>query len=120
MRVLHLGAIPGHPIAQFDSHAFTVLPIATGGETHLVTARLGPGGVIGRHRAVGRQILVVLEGQAVVSGDAGGDTVLEPGQAALWEPGENHEARTNQGLLALIVEGDLVIDPEALPPNQSD
>jgi quercetin dioxygenase-like cupin family protein len=114
MRVLRLGAVPGHPIAQFDSDAFTVAPIATGGETHLVMARLGPGGVIGRHRAVGRQILMVLEGQAAVSGDDGGTTVLEPGQAALWEPGENHETRTNGGVLALIVEGDLVIAPEAL------
>jgi quercetin dioxygenase-like cupin family protein len=119
MRVLDLGTVPGHPIAQFESQAFTVAPIASGGETQLVAARLGPGGVIGRHPAVGRQLLLVLEGQAIVSGDAGGSAVLEPGQAAVWEPGENHETRTNQGVLALIVEGDVVIDPEALPHRQA-
>src|SRR4051794_10732332 len=120
MRVLHLWSIAGHPISQFDSHAFTIAPIAKGGATHLVAARLEPGGAIGRHPALGRQMLVVLEGQAVVSGDTGDSATLEPGQAALWEPGENHETRTEQGLLALLVEGDLVIEPEAIPDTQSE
>jgi quercetin dioxygenase-like cupin family protein len=120
MRVLHLSAFTGHPISEFDSRAFTVAPVATGGEIHLVTARLGPGGVIGRHMAVGRQILMVLQGEAVVSGGDGGSAVLKPGQAALWEPDESHETRTSQGVLALIVEGDLVIDPEALAPSPTD
>ena len=112
MRVLQLDALPGHPISQFDSHDFTVAPVASGGETHVVTVRLGARGVIGRHPAVGRQILVVLEGQAVVSGDDGETAVLNPGQAAVWEPGEHHETRTHHGVLALIVEGALTIDPE--------
>lgn len=113
MRVLQIDALPAHPISHFDSHAFTVAPIASGGETHVVAARLGPGGVIGRHPAVGRQILVVLDGQAVVSGDNGATAVLNRGQAAVWEPGEHHETRTDHGVLALIVEGALTIDPEA-------
>jgi quercetin dioxygenase-like cupin family protein len=120
MRVLHLGAFPGHPISQFDSRAFTVAPVATGGEFHLVTARLGPSGVIGRHRAVGRQLLVVLEGEAIVSGAERGSTVLKPGQSALWEAGESHETKTSQGVFALIIEGDLVVDPEAFPRSPSE
>ena len=32
-----------------------------------------------------------------------------PGQAAVWEPDESHETRSEHGLTALIVEGDLDI-----------
>ena len=66
--------------------------------------------MIGRHPAAGRQLLVVLEGDATVSGGSEGDgdpVAIGPGQAAVWEPYEPHETRTTGGLTALVVEGEL-------------
>lgn len=113
MRVLTLGATPGRPVDANGSRGFDVSAFGITAEAHLVTVRLRPGGVIGRHPAAGRQLLVVLTGDAVVSGSSGDPVVLEPGQAAVWEPNELHETRSETGLVALVVEGD--VDVAATP-----
>ena len=51
------------------------------------------------------QLLAVINGSASVSGADGLQSTIGPGQAALWEPGEEHETRTSNGLMAVIVEG---------------
>ena len=68
--------------------------------------------------AAGTQLLVVVDGDAVVSGSDGVARSIGPGEAAVWEVGEPHETRTERGLLALVVEGDVdvatpghVLDP---------
>ena len=109
MRVLDLTDLPGRPVADFGSVGFAVSPVGIGGDTHHVVLTLEPGGVIGRHDAVGRQLLVVLAGEADVSGGDGVAVRLGPGHAALWEPGESHETRSSGGLTALVVEGDLEV-----------
>ena len=68
-----------------------------------------PRGVIGRHPAAGRQLLAVVSGDATVSGHDGVAVEIGPGQAAVWEPNEPHETRSEHGLTALVVEGDLDI-----------
>ncbi|MEO9323800.1 cupin domain-containing protein [Nocardioides sp. C4-1] len=118
MRVLDVGAAPRRPVESNGSRGFTIGAIAVTAEAHLVTVRLTPGGVVGRHPAAGRQLLLVVEGDATVSGADGVECELGPGQAAVWEPGEAHTTRSAGGLLALVVEGDLdvgepghVVDP---------
>lgn len=78
-------------------------------DAHLVAVTLAPGGVIGRHPAQGRQLLVVISGEAQVAGYDGTVKTISEGQAAVWEPGEAHETRSPGGLVAMIVEGDLDI-----------
>ena len=46
---------------------------------------------------------------ATVSGHDGVAVEIGPGQAAVWEPNEPHETRSEHGLTALVVEGDLDI-----------
>ena len=60
MRVLDLTDLPRRPVADFGSVGFAVSPVGRGGDTHHVVLTLEPGGVIGRHDAVGGQLLVVL------------------------------------------------------------
>lgn len=109
MRVLDLAELPHRPIEAHGSRGFSVGAFGLGADTHLVSVALAAGGRIGRHPAVGRQLLVVLSGDAEVSGAEGTVRTLAPGQAAVWEPGEQHETRSARGLSALIVEGDLDI-----------
>ena len=63
--------------------------------------------MIGRHPAAARQLLVVLSGDATVSGRDEEAIEIGPGQAVVWEPGESHETRSQRGLLGFLVEGDL-------------
>lgn len=76
-------------------------------DAHLVVVTVRPGGTIGRHPAAGRQLLVVVSGDATVSGADGAPVLIGPGQAAVWEPGESHETRSEGGLTAFVVEGDV-------------
>ncbi len=109
MRILDLAALPHRPIEAHGSRGFSVGAFGLGADTHLVAVSLAPGGVIGRHPAVGRQLLVVLSGDAEVAGAEGEVHRIAPGQAAIWEPDELHETRSPGGLSAMIVEGDLDI-----------
>jgi quercetin dioxygenase-like cupin family protein len=109
VRILDLTDLPHRPIEAHGSRGFSVGAFGLSAEAHLVSVSLAPGGVIGRHPAVARQLLVVLDGEAEVSGADGPSRRLSAGQAAVWEAGEAHETRTATGLSALIVEGDLDI-----------
>ncbi|WP_170981405.1 cupin domain-containing protein [Nocardioides dongxiaopingii] len=107
MRILDLGAAAHRPVEANGSVGFSIGAIGITAETHLVTVTLRPGGVVGRHPAAGRQLLVVLSGDASVSGSNGDPVGIGPGEAAVWEPNELHETRTTSGLVALVIEGDL-------------
>ncbi|MDO9455907.1 hypothetical protein [Nocardioides sp.] len=107
MRILDLGAVPHRGIDAHGSTGFQVGAFGIAAETHLVMVRLRAGGVIGRHPAAGRQLLVVLDGDALVSGSHGDAVAIGPGKAAVWEPNELHETRTTSGLVAMVVEGEL-------------
>ncbi|MCW2832524.1 MAG: hypothetical protein JWN68_477 [Nocardioides sp.] len=109
MRILALADLPHRPIEAHQSKGFSVGAFGICADAHLVAVTLGPRGVIGRHPAEGRQLLVVLSGEAQVSGHDGVVRTVSVGQAAVWEPGEAHETRTDGGLVAMIVEGDLDI-----------
>lgn len=118
MRILDLTAVAHRPVEAHGSTGVSIGAFGLTAEAHLVTLSLRAGGVVGRHPAAGRQLLVVLEGDAQVSGSRGEPVAIGPGQAAAWEPNEPHETRTTGGLLALVVEGDLdlatpghVVDP---------
>jgi quercetin dioxygenase-like cupin family protein len=107
VRVVDLTGLPGRPVDAHGSRGFSVGAFGLSADAHLVAVTLDPGGVIGRHPAVGRQLLVVLAGEAEVSGSDGVARRLRVGEAAVWEPGELHETRSPDGLSAMIVEGDL-------------
>jgi GrpB-like predicted nucleotidyltransferase (UPF0157 family)/quercetin dioxygenase-like cupin family protein len=66
---------------------------------------LAPGGLVGRHRAGLRQLFAVVTGSGWVSGDDGQHRPIQAGQAAVWEPDEEHDAGTDDGLTAVSVEG---------------
>ncbi len=109
MRILSLADLPRRPIDAHGSKHFSVGAFGICADAHLVAVTLAPGGVIGRHPAAGRQLLVVLSGSAEVAGHAGEVRTIGPGEAAVWEPGEAHETRSSTGVVAMIVEGDLDI-----------
>ena len=75
-------------------------------EAHVVVIELGPGGLVARHPAVGAQLFAVVAGSGWVSGGDGAREPIEAGEAALWEPGEEHESGSDAGMTVLVVEAE--------------
>jgi quercetin dioxygenase-like cupin family protein len=109
MRIVSLTAVPRREVDTYGSKGFTVGGLGLTADAHLVVIRLRAGGVVGRHRAAGTQVLLVVDGDAVVTGRDGEPREIGPGQAAVWDSGEEHETRSTGGLTAFVVEGDLSI-----------
>jgi quercetin dioxygenase-like cupin family protein len=75
-------------------------------EAHVVVIEVGPGGVVGRHPAVGAQLFTVVRGSGWVSGGDGEREAIAAGEAVLWEPGEEHESGSEAGMSVLVVEAE--------------
>jgi quercetin dioxygenase-like cupin family protein len=73
---------------------------------HAVVIEIGPGGVVGRHPGVVRQLFVVVRGSGWVSGADGSRDPIGAGEAVVWEAGEEHESGSDEGMTALVVETD--------------
>lgn len=63
------------------------------------------GGRMARHPASARQLFAVMAGSGWVTGGDGAERRLRPGHAVLWEAGEDHDARSDDGLTAVVIEG---------------
>jgi quercetin dioxygenase-like cupin family protein len=77
-----------------------------GAHAQAVVIELGPGGVVGRHPAGVAQLFVVVRGSGWVSGDDGEREQIQAGEAVVWEPGEEHESGSDDGMRVLVVEAE--------------
>lgn len=50
----------------------------------------------------------MLEGSGWVSGAEGERVGIDPGQAALWEPGEEHESGSELGMTVAVLEASII------------
>ena len=76
-------------------------------EAHVVVIEVEPGGVVARHPAGGAQLFVVVRG--VRLGERRRRPSVnrsKPAQAVLWEPGEEHESGSDEGMTVLVVEAE--------------
>jgi len=111
MRIIDARTFQTRIVERFGSRGFAILPLAAGANVSI--ARLEREGMIGRHPAAVDQCLLVVSGRASVSGAEGSYVDIEPGQAAVWEAGEEHATLTDSGLIAVIVESEGLV--EGLP-----
>jgi quercetin dioxygenase-like cupin family protein len=81
-------------------------PFEEGALIQAAIFRFEPGGRIRRHPATYPQILAVLEGSGEVSGGNGVDEPIGAGEAVFLHEGEDHEMKSEAGLMALIIEGE--------------
>ena len=81
-------------------------PLQSGTPVQAAIFRLGAGGRIAPHPATVPQILAVLEGSGHVSAADGEPEPISAGEAVFWSAGEVHEAVSEHGLTALVLEGD--------------
>jgi GrpB-like predicted nucleotidyltransferase (UPF0157 family) len=79
--------------------------IAEGSDVRVQMIYLGPGGLVGRHRAGFHQLVAVVAGSGWVCGANSRRRGVATGRAVFWEPGEEHEAGTDEGMTAVCIEG---------------
>jgi mannose-6-phosphate isomerase-like protein (cupin superfamily) len=77
-----------------------------GANAHAVVIEVGAGGIVARHPAVGAQLFVVIQGSGWVSGDDGECEQIRAGEAVVWEPCEEHESGSDEGMTVLVVEAE--------------
>jgi GrpB-like predicted nucleotidyltransferase (UPF0157 family)/quercetin dioxygenase-like cupin family protein len=98
------------PVTEHGSR-FALSPlIESDGGLRVVVIHMQPGDSIGRHPAAAAQLFAVMHGSAQVAGEDQ-TREIQAGYAALWEPGEEHEVSTADGLIAVCIEGRF--DPKA-------
>jgi GrpB-like predicted nucleotidyltransferase (UPF0157 family) len=111
-----VATLTGMRIYRFDEEVS--LPVSDAGSRHRLGSLVAPaalagidvvhlpaGGSIGRQRAAELQLLAVVSGSGWVSGGDAHRRDLRTGYAALWEAGEEQEAGSDAGLMAIRVEG---------------
>ncbi|HVM57895.1 MAG TPA: cupin domain-containing protein [Gaiellaceae bacterium] len=95
----------GVELADERLERVTVARLTRPGSFQAAIFRIAPGGRIARHPAAAPQLLAVLEGSGVVSGGDGVEEPIAAGEAVVWAEGEEHETRSDAGLVALVLEG---------------
>jgi hypothetical protein len=105
MKIFRFDRETGGSIDRFNSSGFTLTRVAhLLEETMIQYAYLEPNGLVGYHPATVPQLFLVVQGEGWVRGQAPERTRIQAGQGAYWEKGEGHEAGTETGMSAMIIE----------------
>jgi quercetin dioxygenase-like cupin family protein len=78
-------------LGPVDGFAVDVLTVAAGGR-------------VGRHPTRLWQLFAVVSGEGWVAGADGNPEPIRAGEAALWEPGEEHESGSEGGMVVCVVQ----------------
>ncbi len=107
MKIFQFGPEVGKRIDQYQSSGFIISGVAhLPGEAFVNCAYLSSNGWIGYHQAAAPQLFLVVQGEGWVRGESSDKISIKTGQAAYWEKGEWHEAGTETGMTAIIIEGE--------------
>ncbi len=121
MRIFRFDARAGRSIELYGSSNLVMSFIQRGeGQYQLGCMHVGPGGRVGRHQAVGPQLFLVVSGEGWVRGEDSDRIVITPGQAAFWTDGEWHEAGSDTGMTALVLEADAIEPAQYMAEVQAD
>jgi quercetin dioxygenase-like cupin family protein len=105
MKIFRFDRETGRTIDRFDSAGVALPRVAhLLEETMIQLAYLEPGGLIGYHQVAVPQLFLVVQGEGWVRDEAPEKFQIQAGQGAYWEEGEWHEAGSETGMTALIIE----------------
>lgn len=116
MNIVDFGKEQSVHIGQHGSN-FRMSRLVRTASVQVACMYLKPGELIGYHPATTHQVFAVVEGAGWVRGEGPNRIPLGKGRAAVWVTGEYHEAGTDTGMVAIVIEGDVVGGaPEAIGP----
>lgn len=117
MKLFRCDRASGRPVTQFESRNAHVVSLArTEGFMSVVRMEIGKDGVVGYHPATISQLFLVVRGEGWVRAGDGPRIPLATGEAAFWAPGERHESGSDEGMTAIVLEGE-ELDPRQFLPE---
>lgn len=115
MQIFRFGQETGEIITQFDSNFIISRILLTDKPAHIGCMHLESNGIIGFHKALSPQLLLVVNGQGWVSCDSEDKVHVAIGDAVFWGEGEWHETQTESGLTAIVIESDELSPTRFMP-----
>ncbi|SFB06276.1 MULTISPECIES: cupin [unclassified Bacillus (in: firmicutes)] len=115
MKIFRFDLGVGRKIDKFDSNFIMSRISVVEGRVHIGCMHLEAEGLIGRHEAPIPQLLLIMNGAGQVSGEDGERVNVQSGDAVFWTQGESHETVSQNGLTAIVIEGEN-LDPAAFMP----
>ncbi|MBE5104939.1 cupin domain-containing protein [Bacillus thuringiensis] len=106
MKIFDFSEKVGKNILAFQSNFIMSKILNHQGNVHIGAMHLQVNGMIGYHEAVVSQLLLIVDGEGYVCGADKEKVKVEAGQSVLWEKGEPHETSTENGLVAIVMEGE--------------
>ncbi|MGH2376078.1 MAG: cupin domain-containing protein [bacterium] len=107
MKILHFGPDTAEAIDKYGSNFKMSHPHTVGRELFVGCMHIPPGGHVGYHRATIPQLLMVVSGQGWVRAGQEDRLRIQVGEAVLWDADEWHEAGSDTGMMAVVVEYNL-------------
>ncbi|WP_110112184.1 cupin domain-containing protein [Bacillus sp. CGMCC 1.16541] len=111
MKLFRFAQEEGTLITQYDSHFKMTKLLANTGDVHMSCMYVNSGDCIGTHETTVPQLFLVVQGEGIVRGSDKQEMRVKAGEAAFWKAGEYHAARSETGMMAIVIEG-LDIKPD--------
>ena len=109
----------GKKITKFDSDFVMSRITKTEKIAHIGCMYLDEKGRIGYHQAVVPQLLLILNGEGWVRGEANEYIKVQSGEAVFWDKNEWHETKTHNGLTAIVIESEELNTASLIPLKRS-
>ncbi len=106
MKIYDFGSDHGEKIDKFNSNFIFSKIIRSTTEVKVSCFHLGAKGIVGFHQAVTPQLFLVVKGRGWARGKFPNKTPIAENQAVFWDKNEWHEAGTDTGLVAIVIEGE--------------
>jgi mannose-6-phosphate isomerase-like protein (cupin superfamily) len=116
VQIFRFGREAGKSIDHFDSNFIMSRILITDKPAHIGCMHLQSNGIIGFHRTVTPQLLLVVQGDGYVRCDSEEKVRIAVGDAVFWEKGEGHETRSESGLTAIVIESE-ELNPSRFMPK---
>jgi quercetin dioxygenase-like cupin family protein len=104
VEIVELGTPGGQPVEAYGSVGVTAQALVRQDGVAVTVLRVGAGGEVGRHPAVGDQLMVIVAGRGAVRAGDGPWQDVHAGHAVRWSGGEEHVTRAVEDITALVVE----------------
>ena len=116
VNIYRFDADVGRSIDNFGSVNFILSRIAQlTAQARVSCFHLGAKGKVGYHQAVTPQLFLVVQGEGWVRDKTSGRGPIKMGYAVFWDSGEWHESGTDAGMIAIVIESQVINPAEFMP-----
>jgi hypothetical protein len=115
MKIYQFNKEVGQHITKYDSDFVMSRITRTDTVVQIGCMHLDQNGKIGYHQAVVPQLLLIVNGEGWVRGESNDFTRIQSGEAVLWDKGEWHETKTDNGLTAIVIESEELNTSSLIP-----